>query len=176
VLVGMAWDIALPVGSVHDFIADTSVAGFEISLRYFVIPKLSIGVSTDWQSFSEDRPRTTFQIENGALTATAYNSIWGGTLRGLAHFYPLDRGPVLPFIGGHIGVGWSTLQTSAADLVLYDNQTSVALGGDIGALIQPSRQSPTFLAAARYSAQPAAEFLDVTDVQTVTFQIGLMMR
>lgn len=173
---GVAWDVALPIGSVHDFTSNVSAAGFDVQFQYFLTSHISLGAGTDWQTFTDERERSTRQIENGALTTTAYNSVWGGDIRGTAHYYFLDEGPVLPFVGANIGIGWTTLQSSAADLAVYDNQTSVLLGGELGAVVQPGRHAPMFLVGARYTALPAVEFIDVTDVQSITFQLGLMLR
>jgi len=173
-LVGAAWNVAFPVGSVHDFTNATSALGFEFLVRYFALPQLSIGASTDFQTFIATRPRTTYPIENGAVTATAYNSVQSAAVRASVHYYFLKDGPVLPYAGGNIGVSWSTFQSAAADLAIYDNQTSILLGGDLGALFPLQNSSLTLMTALRYSALPSAEFLEVSDVQSLTLQFGLL--
>ncbi|MEI9935751.1 MAG: hypothetical protein WDO69_00870 [Pseudomonadota bacterium] len=175
-LIGAAWDVALPVASVRQFTDSVSGLGFEFLVRYFALPQLSIGASTDFQTFIANRPRTTYQIDNGAVTATAYNSVQNTAVRASAHYYFLDDGPALPYVGASVGIGWSTFQTAAADLVIYDNQTSILLGGDVGALFPLANSSMAFLTAIRYSALPAADFLKVTDVQSVSLQFGISTR
>ncbi len=172
----LAWDVAFPVASVHDFTNAASALGFEFLVRYFALPQLSIGASTDFQTFIATRPRTTYPIDNGAVTATAYNSVQNSAVRASAHYYFLEDGPVLPYVGASIGIGWSTFQSAAADLAIYDNQTSVLLGGDVGALFPLANSSLSFLTAVRYSALPSADFLKVTDVQSVSLQVGLVTR
>jgi hypothetical protein len=80
----------------------------------------------------------------------------------------------LPYAGANIGLGWSTFQTAAADIAIYDNQTSILLGGDLGALFPLANSSLAFMTAVRYSALPAADFLKVTNVQSLTLQVGLL--
>jgi hypothetical protein len=175
-MIGLAWDIGVPVASVHDFTSNVSAAGFDISLRYWLHPRITINGEVEWQTYRDEKPRTTYGLTNGALTATAYNSLQAGSLRAGADFYFLDRGPVLPFAGVNIGYGWSTFQSAAADIALYDDQDSVVLGAELGTLLALAPRTPLVLLAARYSAAPSMEFLNsVKDVQAVTFQVGLLL-
>jgi opacity protein-like surface antigen len=173
-MVGIGWDVGMPIGSAHNFTQNLSPAGFALSFQYFATSNLSVGASMDWQTYWDTRPRTTNQIQNGAITATADNSIQNGAARAMARWYFIDHGPVLPYAGFNIGVGWSTFQSTAATLVLYDNTVSVLVGGELGAAFAPSRTSPLLTLSARYTTLPAADFLTVTDVQSITFQLGMM--
>ncbi len=174
VVFGGAWDVGFPVGSVHDFTQAVSGLGFEFMARYFVLPQLTVGVGADFQSFAAAQPRTTYQVNNGALTATAYNSVQNAALRASVHYYFLKDAPVVPYAGLSVGVGWSTFQSAAADLAFYDNQASVLLGGDVGALLPVPNSGVALLAAVRYLALPAADFLSVSNVQTLSLQFGLL--
>jgi hypothetical protein len=173
-MLGLAWDVAFPLGSVHDFTRTVSPVGFELLFQYWLTSRFTIGASADWQTFWDTHPRTTYGIENGAVTATADNSIQNGAARLITRFYVLEQGPVLPYAGLNIGIGWSTFQSAAADLALYGNTGSVLLGGELGVAVVASRDAPIIAVGGRYSALPAADFLNVTDVQTFTFQLGLM--
>ena len=173
-MIGGAWNVAFPVGSVHHFTNAVSGLGIEFLMRYLVLPQLSIGASTDFQTFIASQPRTTYQLDNGALTATAYNSVRNAAVRATVHYYFLNDGPVMPYAGANIGVGWSTFQSSAADITLYDNQASVLLGGDVGVLFPLNSSNLALLTGFRYSALPAADFLAVTNVQSLTLQFGLL--
>jgi hypothetical protein len=175
-MVGLNWNIGIPVGSVHDFTSNVSAAGFDISVRYWLHKHLTLGAEVEWQTFRDEKPRTTYELSNGALTATAYNSVQLGSVRFDADYYFLDRGPALPFVGVNIGYGWSTFQSAAADIALYDDQDSVVLGAELGTLLAFKPRAPLISLAARYSAAPSMEFLNaVKDVQTITFQLGLLL-
>jgi hypothetical protein len=175
-MVGIAWEFGIPIGSVHDFTSNVSGLGFDISLRYWLHPRITVGAEVEWQTYKDSRPRTTYQISNGAVTATAYNSVQTGSLRATADYYFLDRGPALPFAGLNIGFGWSTFQSAAADIQLYDNQNSVVLGLEVGTLVVFRPRAPLLLVAARYSGAPSMEFLNsVKDVQAITLQLGLLL-
>lgn len=175
-MVGVAWDIGIPVASVHDFTSNVSAAGFDLSLRYWLHPRITLVGEVEWQTYRDEKPRTTYPLGNGALTATAYNSLQTGSLRFGADFFLLEQGPLLPFVGVNIGYGWSTFQTAAADIALYDDQDSVVLGAELGALFALSPRAPLILVAGRYSAAPSMEFLNsVKDVQSITIQLGVLL-
>jgi hypothetical protein len=173
-MVGIGWDVGLPIGSAHDFTQNLSPAGFALSFQYWATSHLTVGASMDWQTYWDSKPRSTYPIQNGAITATADNSIQNGAARALVRWYFMDQGPLLPYAGFNIGVGWSTFQSTAASLVLYDNTVSVLVGGELGVAFAASRQSPLLTLSARYTNLPAADFLNVTNVQSVTFQLGMM--
>jgi hypothetical protein len=88
----------------------------------------------------------------------------------------LEQRQLLPYAGASTGIGWSTFQTAAADLAIYDNQTSVLLGGDVGALFPLANSHLALMTAIRSSALPSADFLQVTDVQSLSLQFGLLTR
>ena len=175
--VGLLWGLGIPVGSVHDFTSNVSGLGFEIVFKYWLLPQVAIGGGVDWQTFVDSRPRTTYQIENGAVTATSYNSVQMGALRARGDYYFLEEGTALPYASLNLGFAWSTFQASAADIAIYDNQESFIVGGELGAAFDFDRKAPYLVLAARYSYQPSAEFLDsVTDLQTITIQVGILAR
>jgi hypothetical protein len=173
-MLGINWDVAIPIGSVHDFSGNASAAGFELLFQYWLTQHITMGASMDWQTYWDARPRTTYQIENGAVTATADNSVQNGAARFLARYYILDQGPLLPYAGLNIGIGWTTFQSAAADILLYDNTVSVLLGGELGVSIAAGRDVPLFNVGVRYSNLPAANFGKVDNVQAVTFQFGVL--
>jgi len=172
---GVTWNIGFPLGSVHDFTGKVSGVGFELFGKYWLSSRFTLGLDIDWQTYVHTRPRTTYQITNGAITATSYNALQTGAVRAGGDFFFLDEGTLLPFIGANIGYGWSTFQSDIADIQLYDNEDSVIIGGELGLAVAFSPHSPLLLLFGRYSIQPAAEFLStVSDIQAITIQIGMM--
>ena len=175
-MVGFAWDLGVPIGTIHNFTSNVSGLGFDISFHYWIHPQLTLGGNVEWQTFTDQRDRTTYQIPNGAITATSYNSVQTASLRAAAQYYFVDSGVALPYVGVNVGYGWATFQSAAADILLYDNQDSIVLGGELGVLLALAEKAPLVKISGRYSAAPAMEFLDsVKDMQTITFQLGLML-
>jgi hypothetical protein len=172
-MLGLNWDVALPVGSVSHYTGNASGVGFELLFQYWATSHITVGAGMDWQSFWDSQPRTTYGIDNGALTATADNTVQNGAARFIARYYLLETGLLLPYAGLNAGIGWSTFQSTASTVILYDNTVSILYGGEIGLGMAPSPSSPLLTAGVRYTTLPGADFLGVTSVQTFTFQFGL---
>jgi hypothetical protein len=170
---GFAWDFGIPIGSVHNYTANVSALGFDLRFRYWLNERVTLGLDADWQTLTDERDRTTYEIANGAVTARAHNSAQTGAIRAAAEFYFLEESVARPFIGANVGFGWTNFRTNAADLVYADTKESVVLGGELGGLFTFSRQAPRLLVAGRYSYQPSADFLNVTNVQTIALMVGL---
>ena len=172
-MVGLSWSVGFPVGSVHGFTSDVSAAGYEFQFRYWFHPRFSLGATADWQSFSDTRPQTTYALPNGAVTGTTYNRVGAGSLRVRGDFYFMDRGVVRPYAGANVGFGWSSFEANAADFVSTDTKNSIVLGAELGALFAFAYDTPRLMLSVRYSAQPSADFLSVSDVQAITLQLGV---
>lgn len=170
----VGWNFNVPLGSMRDFAANVSPVGFEIQLRYWASRRLSFGLSGEWDSFVDTRPRNSYQLENAALTATAYNQLFAAILRFIPTYYLLDDGPVMPFVAPNIGVGWNEYRSRAADLELSDSKVSIVYGAEAGVLIPTPMDGPMFLFQLRYSAQPASEFRErTTNAQSLALLAGL---
>jgi hypothetical protein len=167
------WDVDVPLGSVRDFTADPSPIGFEFQLRRWLSSELSLGASAQWNTYLDERPRSTYERENAALTATAYNDIQLAVLRGLLHYYPLQSGWALPYVGPHIGLGWTRFRTQTADLELAEDEVSLSVGAEAGAFFPMGPYGPMLAADIRYSLLPSMEFSSVTNMQMFTLHIGL---
>ena len=166
----LAYDFGVPLGSVRDFSANVSPVGVELQFRGWVMDQLSLGLSVGWSSFVDERSRSTFTVENAAITASAYNRMQMTNARLLAHYY-LSQGNIRPYIGPNIGLGWTWFELEAADLVFADTQFSMNFGGELGAVFG---DDPAILANLRYSWIPGADFLGiVSNVQTVSAQVGI---
>ena len=170
----MGWTFNVPLGSVRDFTTNVSPLGFEIQFNGWVTPDISLGVSGEWATYVDNRPRTTYTVDQAAITATAYNYMQTTTARALIHYCFLGQAPVQPYIGPHVGVSWSFFDSEAADLVLSDTEVSVNFGAETGVQIPFGRNAPSALVNLRYSFSPAAEFRNsVSNVQSLGMMIGV---
>jgi hypothetical protein len=169
----MGWGFNVPLGSMRDFTAVVSPLGFEVQLHAWVTRNITLGVAGDWATYVDNRPRTTYSVDNAAVTATAYNYTQTSSARFLAHYYLIDDGPVLPYVGAQVGVTWSYFETQAADLLISDSEVSVAFGGEAGIEVPMGRNAPVALVNVRYSVAPAAEFRNVSNVQSLGLMLGI---
>jgi outer membrane protein W len=170
----MGWTFNVPLGSVREFANDVSPLGFELQFNGWLFDNLSLGVSGEWATYVDNRPRQTFSVDGAAITAKLYNSVQTTSARLLIHYAFLAGGSFRPYIGPHVGVSWSTFDLQAADSTLSDSQVSVNLGAETGTEMPLGRYAPVLLFNVRYSFSPAAEFRStVTNVQSLGFMLGM---
>jgi hypothetical protein len=170
----LGWTFNVPLGSVRDFAAVVSPLGFEIMIEGWLAPQFSIGATGEWATYVDDRPKTTYQVTGGAVTATAYNRMQTAAARMFGHYYFLERGSVIPYIGPHVGVSWTSFDSQVADLSLWDTRASFAFGGEVGAKIPFGRNDPVALINLRYSVGLQSEFLAMVDnVQSLGLTLGV---
>jgi hypothetical protein len=166
----VGWEFTVPLGSVRNFSANVSPAGLELQLRYWALEQLSLSLAGDWTWFGDVRPRTTYQLDHATVRATAYDSLVSSTLRLAAQYYLLSEGLALPYVGPHLGVGWTRYRSETADLELSEDEFSFVYGVEAGVLLPMSGSAPMFLFQVRYAAQPGSEFRSlVSNVQTLAF-------
>ena len=154
----VGWNFNMPLGSMRDFVENISPVGFEIQLRYWAMRRISFGLSGERDSYADERPRSSYQVQNGALTATAYNHLFSAILRFIPTYYLLDDGPVLPFVAPNIGVAWNEYRSRAADLELSDSKVSIVYGAEDSSIIS-SQQWPIIgwrIASSRLRASGSA--------------------
>jgi hypothetical protein len=170
----MGWAFNVPLGSVRDFTAVVSPLGFEVQLLAWVNNQIALGIDGDWATYVDNRPRTTYNAPNGAVTATAYNYTQTSSLRFLANYFLMEEGPVLPYVGLHAGVSWATFESQEADLTLSDTDFSFSWGGQAGIQVPLGRYAPIALVNLRYVNTPAQEFLgQVSNVQSLGLLLGI---
>lgn len=171
----MGWSFAVPIGSVTNHTANVSPVGFELQFNGWVTSFLSLGVSGEWASYVDNRaPATVAVNDHTDVHAKAYNWMSTSGVHFLVHYFFRDRGSVLPYIGPHVGMSWTTFQTDAADLVDSDTQFSVNFGGEGGVMVPFGPYAPVMLFNLRYQDAPAAQFRrTVTNVQSLSLLIGI---
>jgi hypothetical protein len=166
----VGWEFTVPLGSVRSFSANVSPLGLELQLRYWALQQLSLSLGGEWVWFGDVRPRTTYEIDHATVRATAYDTMVSSTLRLGAQYYLLREGLALPYVGPHLGVGWTHYRSETADLELSDDEFSFVYGAEAGVLLPMTGSGPMFLFQVRYAAQPGSEFRSlVSNVQTLTF-------
>jgi hypothetical protein len=170
----MGWGVNVPIGTVRSFAANPSLLGLEAQLRAWPLSNLSLGASGEWATFVDERPRETVAIDGMTITAPSSNDIQMVAARFLVHYYLLDAGLILPYVGPHVGIGWSVFDVEAVGRTLSDSETSVLLGFEGGAVVPLGEHAPVILTHVRYSYLPTAEFQGaVKDVRTIGLLVGV---
>jgi len=101
------YSVAVPTGSYKDLINNTSYRGFGAELMYHVNTKVSIGLETGSQDFSQKYPRDLYKMPDGSdISAVVSNSVQTVPILLKAQYNLLPGKAVQPYIalgaGGNI--------------------------------------------------------------------------
>jgi hypothetical protein len=137
-VVTMAWEMAVPIGDLADVHDNVSLRGIGVDVYYFVHPMIAVGGSTSIQTFADTLENRTFQLPNGAITATLYQytSVW--QLRGLGKFFPLGQDRFAPYVGLQLGYGWVDRLVLITDFSAQDEKSAFVFTPEVGLLWQLS--------------------------------------
>jgi hypothetical protein len=169
------YEIGLPIGDFRDFIDDTSWRGFSFEGRSMVRPKLSVGLGFNWNRYDQ-----TFSLLSvspstggGTLSGPVYRYADALAVKGLLHYY-LREGPLRPYLGVGLGGVWTYAYAQTADLARSDNGFDFIASPELG-LMWTAAHGASSLGlnlAFRYNFT-TADFLSVSNAQTLNFVIGL---
>lgn len=167
------WDMGVAVGSLNDFVKNVSFAGLNVEGRWFLNRKFSLGVAFNWNRFSQDGPRETYNFQNGAITANLYRYAEFVTPKVTAHYYFVPDGPVMPYAG--LGLGPTLVQSRlyVSDLVISDSNWHFMFSPEVGVLVP--FKSIAGLAGLHVNARynfTSADFANVSQAQFISWQIG----
>lgn len=142
------YNVAIPFGDTRDFAADFSWWGFSFDFRQRLVPKVALGVSFEWQGFSE-KTRETVTLGAVSVTGTQVREETSFPLLATGHYYLRDAADsVLPFVGAGVGgyrvnrtldVGPTVRFTDAEWLFGFAPEIGVSFPSSTGALIVRSR-------------------------------------
>ncbi len=90
-------------------------------MQYLFEKSWSLGIGGHWAEFAQNYPRTTYPIENGALTGAAYRRVWTTSLLAEAHVYLAPDETVSPYLGVGAGASWMKNEVLMTDLTIGDD-------------------------------------------------------
>jgi outer membrane protein W len=125
-----------PSAPMGDAIAeDFSWWGGGFRYQYPINDQLYMGMELGWNSFSEYKQRTTYQVENGAITTDLYTYSHNIPLAVRTdYFVPMD-GSIIPYIGLSVGTMYSDQSIYFSNYVIEDEAWGFMVRPQIGALI-----------------------------------------
>ena len=179
---GFYWSLtynpSVPVGSVRSFVPNVSGLGFELDARYwFKGPNFSVGLGGVFNHFYQRSPRATYQVENGAVTATLFRIIDVVALVPEAQYYFGPDNDVVPYIGMGAGFASVKFHVLVSDFDLSQRSPGLILAPEGGMLIPFDRDGQTilqaFMVGLRWSFITAG-FRDVSNTSYVGLSLGLL--
>jgi len=142
------YNVAIPFGGTRDFTNRFSWWGFSFDFRQRLVPKVTAGVSFEWQGFDQTT-RSTATLGAVTVTGAQVREETSFPLLAIGHYYFRDVPDELsPFVGGGIGgyrvnraldVGPNVRFTDAEWLFGFAPEVGVSLPSSSGALILRSR-------------------------------------
>jgi outer membrane protein W len=177
----IGWQMAQPIGSLHEYTPSASFRGFTMDWRSLVMKNVSLGLRFNWNRFN-----TTF--DNLVQTTTTTGGSTGGTLsgpvfryadqfalEGVAHYYfGMDSGMILPFIGVGLGGVWSSSYQQTADLANAQSGFYFIASPEIGLTITLAKGSTNagLNLAVMYNFTTAS-FRNVSNAQSLAETVAL---
>lgn len=120
-----AYSVSTGVGDLHDYIRDPSFVGFDSTALWPVFRSLFLGVSFGYNRFYEAGPRSTYQLDAGAVTAKVYRYADAWPIACVVRYLFLERSSVLrPYIGLRTGVAWVDTSTLVVDRTITNTNTA----------------------------------------------------
>jgi hypothetical protein len=129
----LAYEVGFPVADLHKFTENVSPRGMGFNFEWPVIAGLRLGAAFHYSRFYDERDRTTYEFEGGAINAKLYRylDVWSFAASGRYRFgSPSD--PVRGFVGLEVGVAFVNATTLLADTGVQDTPTGLLVGGEIG--------------------------------------------
>ena len=99
----LEYPMAIPVGDLNSFINEPSFRGFNLGYRHMIDGTRAIGMDMGWQTFFEQLNRSTYTVDNVALTGEQYRytNIFTASVQ-LDQVFN-EGGDIRPFIGMGLG-------------------------------------------------------------------------
>ena len=142
--VSFGYRMAFPMASFRDYIKTTSFRGVQFDYKYFVNDNIAVGFQYHWNGFYENKPRQTYEFENGAITAEQFNFSYASNLLIGADYYVSTSTIVKPFIGFRGGMGYLELDRFVGAAQFQETVWRFSYSATAGALFQIPNTSLAF--------------------------------
>ena len=166
-----SYEVGFPVADLHKFTENVSPRGLGFNFEWPIIEGLRLGAAFHYSRFYDERPRTTYEFDSGAINGKLYRylDIWSFAAAARYRFgSPAD--PIRGFVGLEVGVAFLNATTLLADTGVQDTPTGLLVAGEVGIA---ARISKGYLAtvALRYNLTTAS-FRNTDLPSYIALQLG----
>lgn len=171
-MMGVSYDIGLPMGGTSDFIGQPSFRGFGLEGRVFIFDYLSYGGSFNWAVLYEEVGPQEWPLDDGPGTAYGkqYRYINSFPLMATMHYYFGEWNTTRLYVGTGIGAQKINQRTDIGLYTVDQKDWRFGLTPEIGLLI-PVNYNNALNISAKY--QYAAKTGKTDAVSYLSFKIGL---
>jgi hypothetical protein len=121
-MVNLQWNIAKPVGSMSDFVGNTSLSGFNIGYRHCYKNNFIIGGRTGLISFYEYLGFTNVNVDNTTTYSRVENRVNAVPILFIVDYmYNSDK--LIPYVGIGIGTYFINTSTTSDNVTLKSNNS-----------------------------------------------------
>lgn len=102
----VGYEIAIPTN--NDYLTKTSWSGARFEYRRMILPNVSAGIATSFNSFEEYFPKTTYQKKDGtgAITSDMIRQVYTAPITASVHYY-FEGKMIRPYAGIGLGAAYS---------------------------------------------------------------------
>lgn len=172
--VALQYSLNFPTGNTSDYIGNVSPRGATLDYRYRIMPDLSVGFSTAWYSFYEEKSYDTYTSSNGAIDITGkqYRYINSSPLLFTVDYYLATGETISPFIGLGIGTTYNRLDTDIGLYEIEQESWQFTLAPEVGIQV-PFADALSGYLSLRYNN--SFETADLDKQAYLTLNIGLLL-
>ncbi len=132
-----SWNTTFTLGDFHEWVANTSPAGFDLGGRYFLDKGLAVGFNIGWQRVGQLYGYQTFYDNDGsAITADNYRFTWMVPFQGVVAYHIAPGKLISPYIGLGIGGDYMEHHLLVQEIDAYNVRWDFSLTPEVGALIK----------------------------------------
>jgi opacity protein-like surface antigen len=175
----LTYEPSVPVGGIRKATTNVSFAGAGLGAKFLFSRYWSLGLSGHWNQFAQRYSRTTYAIQDGAFTGSAFRQVWTGTFLADVQVYFAPDAPINPYLGVGGGATWLSNEVLVSDLTFEDNGHGVAVSPEAGLLIAVDRDLDktefalqSIIVGVRWTVSSASG-RDVSDTSFVGMTVGL---
>jgi outer membrane protein len=142
----IAYSMAFPSGGLHDYAADASFRGFDLTLLWPVFKGLYVGAGFGFNGFYEEKPRETYHVNNSDITGKLYRYVDHWAFSAVAQWFFLKPDSIVrPYAGVRLGVAALSMTTLVVDLAYQDAPAGFLVVPEVGAQLKLSRQFKAYV-------------------------------
>ncbi|WP_075602862.1 outer membrane beta-barrel protein [Saccharicrinis aurantiacus] len=165
----VGYSMGFGTGDTNEFIDQSSFSGFQLEFGQYVLEdKFSVGIQSGFQSFYKELPKTTYPLENGAVTGKQYRYLSAVPILANGMFYPFGQETkVIPHVGLGVGTYYIDKQLDMGLTSLYTTTWHFGLAPQLGASFPINYKTSINLnaqynMAVKTSDNPAENWLSVS--------------
>lgn len=180
-ILNLNYQISLPMNQVKDFTDKTSFRGFDIEYHHFLGEHFSIGAAIGWNVYYQNKDNTSgnFMFKGNdnvyTITGNQYRYINTVPMLAIGRYYFTDNTTVVrPYVGLGIGTSWTEKRLEVGQFSSTISRWQFAMAPEVGMYI-PVTDQVAFNVGARYNYATKAAHGKVPEIQSLTFNLGIIL-